>query len=132
MEPGRTILDAAKLAGKEIPTLCHHPAIPPAGACRICVVEIVAGDRPGLVPACAYPAKDEMDIQTRSERVLQSRRMTLQLMLARSPGSEVIREMAREHGIKELLFPEQNGERGDDCIMCGLCVRLCQQIVDIL
>ncbi|MHC4520704.1 MAG: 2Fe-2S iron-sulfur cluster-binding protein, partial [Planctomycetota bacterium] len=129
VEPGRTILDAAKLAGKEIPTLCHHPAVPPAGACRICVVEIVAGDRPGLVPACAYPAKDEMDIQTHSERVLQSRRMTLQLLLARSPNSEVIREMAKEHGIEGLPFPEQTGENGDDCIMCGLCVRLCQQII---
>lgn len=129
VEPGQTILAAAKVANKEIPTLCHHPAVPPAGACRICVVEIVAGDRPGLVPACAYPAKDGLEIQTRSDRVLQSRRMTLQLMLARSPGAEVIREMAKEHGIKELPFPEQTGEKGDNCIMCGLCVRLCQQII---
>ena len=62
VDQGKTILDAAKLAGREIPTLCHHPAVRPAGACRICVVEIVAGGRPGLVPACAYPAMDEMEI----------------------------------------------------------------------
>ena len=55
-EDGQTILDVAKLAGIEIPTLCYHPAIPPAGACRVCVVEITGGGRPGLVPACAYPA----------------------------------------------------------------------------
>jgi len=131
VEKGRTILDAAKSAGKEIPTLCHHPAVPPASACRICVVEIVAGDKPGLVPACAYPAKDGMEIQTRSERVLKSRRMTLQLLMARSPGSDVIREMAKEYGIAKPSFPEKarTGDRRDECIMCGLCVRLCQQII---
>jgi len=98
VEPGQTILAAAKLVSKEIPTLCHHPAVLPAGACRICVVEIVGGDRLGLVPACAYPAKDGMEIQTSSERVMQSRKMTLQLMLARSPGAEVIREILKGKG----------------------------------
>ncbi len=126
VEQGQTLLEAAKLAGIEIPTLCYHPVVPPAGACRICVVEIIAGDRPGLVPACAYPAKDGLEIQTRSERVLQSRRMTLQLLLARSPGSEVIREMAKEYGAEEHPSFER---KDDDCIMCGLCVRLCQQII---
>ncbi|MCF7976297.1 MAG: (2Fe-2S)-binding protein [Phycisphaerae bacterium] len=132
VEPGKTILDAAKSLGKVIPTLCYHPAVPAAGACRICVVEVVAGDRPGLVPACAYPAKEGMDIQTQSDRVMQSRRMTLQLLLARSPGAEVIQDMARDHGITENPFPErakQTGDKSEKCIMCGLCVRLCQQII---
>ncbi len=57
-EAGHTILDAAKSLGIEIPTLCHHRAVPPAGACRICVVEITAGARPGLVPSCAYPVQE--------------------------------------------------------------------------
>ena len=101
-DQGQTILTVAKSLGIEIPTLCYHPAIPSAGACRICVVEITAGGRPGLVPACAYPAQNGLEIQTSSEKVLQSRRMTLQLLLARSPGAEVIRELAKQYGVEEL------------------------------
>ena len=124
-QQGQTILEAAKALGIEIPTLCHHPAVPPAGACRICVVEISAGARPGLVPACAYPVQEGLEIQTGSERVRQSRRMTLQLLLARSPGAQVIRELAEEYGAKALPLEKKD----DNCIMCGLCVRVCQQIV---
>ena len=83
---GRTVLDAAKILGIDIPTLCHHPAVPPAGSCRICVVEVVAGGRPGLVPACAYPAQEGLEILTASEKVITSRKMTLALLLARAPA----------------------------------------------
>jgi len=96
-QPGQTILAAAKSLGIEIPTLCYHKAIPAAGACRICVVEVKAGARPGLVPACAYPAQEGLVIETGSKRVLDSRRMTLALLLARSPDAEVIQRLAREY-----------------------------------
>ncbi|NIA07804.1 MAG: 4Fe-4S dicluster domain-containing protein [Actinobacteria bacterium] len=124
-EAGQTILDVAKSLSIEIPTLCYHPAVPSAGACRICVVEITAGARGGLVPACSYPAQDGLEIQTDSERVRQSRKMTLQLLLARSPGAKIIREMAEQYGCEELPLERKD----DDCIMCGLCVRVCQQII---
>ena len=124
-EAGQTILDAAKTLGIEIPTLCYHPAVPSAGACRICVVEITAGARPGLVPACASPAQQGLEVQTNSERVMQSRKMTLQLLLARSPGAKIIREMAKEYGCEDLPLETKD----DACIMCGLCVRVCQQII---
>jgi len=97
-DEGMTILEAAQQAGIHIPTLCHHPAVPPAGACRICVVEIKSGHRPGLVPACSYPAEDGLAIETHSERVLNSRRMTLSLMLLRAPKAELIQKMAEEYG----------------------------------
>ncbi len=122
---GQTILDVARELSIEIPTLCHHKAIPPTGACRICVVEITAGARPGLVPACAYPAQDGLEIQTDSERVRESRRMTLQLLEARCPEAKVIQEMAAEYGALDLPL-----ERKDEkCIMCGLCVRVCKEII---
>jgi len=125
-EEGQTVLDAAKSLGIEIPTLCHHPAIPPAGACRICVVEIVAGGRPGLVPACAFPALDGLEIETHSDPVMDSRRMTLQLLLARSPKAEIIRKLAKEYGVE----PRPSlASQDDDCIMCGLCVRACQLVM---
>ncbi len=125
VDQGQTILTAAKAAGVEVPTLCHHPAVPPAGACRICVVEITGGGQGGLVPACAYPAQEGLEIETRSERVMRSRKMTLQLLLARSGGAKVIQDLAAEYGAKVMPFEKLD----DDCIMCGLCVRVCQQII---
>ena len=125
VEEGQTLLDAAKLVGAEIPTLCYHRAIPPAGACRICVVEVTGGGRPGLVPACAYPAQQGLVIKTASERVMRSRRMTLQLMLARSGDSDVIRDMAAGHGVETTTFQGKD----EKCIMCGLCVRVCSEII---
>jgi len=125
IEEGRTVLDAATAAGIPIPTLCFHRAAPAAGACRICVVEIKAGGRPGLVPACSYPAQDGLEIETRSERVVLSRRMTLQLMLARSPEAEVVQKLAEEYGAVELPFERKN----EKCILCGLCVRVCREVI---
>jgi len=146
VEDGQTVLDAANALGIEIPTLCYHRAVPSAGACRICVVEIKAGGRPGLVPACSYPAQDGLEIETGSERVLESRRMTLGLLRARAPDAEVIQEMAEQYGVEPLPFesPPPHGRDGDGaqgdekaaepcaanrCIMCGLCVRVCREVI---
>ena len=126
VEEGQSLLAAAKLLGFDIPTLCYHPAIPPAGACRVCVVEIVGGGRPGLVPACAYPAQDGLEVQTASELVMESRRMTIGLLLARSPEAEIIQAMAKEYGVDDVSSLEG---KNDACIMCGLCVRACQKVM---
>jgi len=143
VEEGKTLLDAAKDLNIEIPTLCHHWAVPEAGACRICVVEIKAGGRPGLVPACAYPAQDGLEIETYSERVVKSRRMTLALMRSRAPKAKVIQEMAEQyqlppmtlkpspHSTSDESAPEDTLEACDNelCIMCGLCVRVCREVI---
>jgi len=125
VQDGQTVLSAAKALGIVIPTLCHHRAVPAAGACRICVVEVKAGGRPGLVPACAYPAQDGLVIETDSERVRQSRRMTIQLMMARCPEAKVVRELAEQYGATDLPFEKKN----EKCIMCGLCVRVCKEMI---
>ena len=104
VDEGKTILEAAKELGIEIPTLCHHRAIPPAGACRVCMVEVKAGGRPGLVPACAYPAMDGLDIETQSDRAVESRALTLELMLAKCPDVEIVKEMAKQHGVNSTPF----------------------------
>ena len=143
VEKGKTLLDAAKNLNIEIPTLCHHWAVPEAGACRICVVEVKAGGRPGLVPACAYPAEDGLVIETYSDRVVQSRRMTLALMRTRAPKSPVIQEMAEKYQLPPVTLSspshsasdEHTSEdtvdscRADLCIMCGLCVRVCREVI---
>ncbi len=79
-EPGQTILEAAEACGVSIPTLCHLKGTTPTGACRICLVE-VKGART-LLPACATPVSAGMDVKTHSQKVIEARRMILQLMLA--------------------------------------------------
>ena len=141
-EEGQTILNAAMALGIELPTLCFHRAVPPAGACRVCVVEVKSGGRPGLVPACSYPALDGLVIETNSTLVMASRQMTLKLLLARCPESEVVKDLAKQHGVDSTPFEPLDiqktaaDEEGDAtaanahlCILCGLCVRICGEII---
>ncbi|HVP17551.1 MAG TPA: 4Fe-4S binding protein [Spirochaetia bacterium] len=122
-ERGQTILEAARAAGIGIPTLCHHSAVEPYGACRLCIVEITAHGRSRLVTSCNYEAAEGLVVQTASERVTKSRRMTLELLLARCPEVEAIQRLARAHGVKDSRFPPDK----EDCILCGLCVRICRE-----
>ena len=128
VEPETTILRAAQQLGISIPTLCYHPAIDSYGACRVCMVEVKEGKWSRMVTSCNYPIrKDGLEVETRSERALRTRRLVLELMLARCPGVEVVRELAREAGVEESRFPEEDGS--EKCILCGLCVNVCSQVV---
>ena len=80
VEPGTTILQAAKSIGIKIPTLCYLKDINEIGACRVCVVE-VKGAR-NLVASCVYPVNEGMEVFTNSERVLQARKTTIELLLS--------------------------------------------------
>ena len=82
-KPGTTILEAAQAAGERIPTLCHIKELFPSGACRICVVEVKG--KPNLTPSCAFPVEEGMEIQTRSPRVINARRVIIELLLASHP-----------------------------------------------
>jgi len=126
---GETILEAARRHGIGIPTLCHHEAVEPWGGCRLCVVEITKKEWKGwsrLVTACLYPVESGLEVETDSESVMESRRTTLDLLLARCPETPRIREMAAEYGIEETSF--QKREDPDNCILCGLCVRICAEL----
>lgn len=124
VEEGTTLLAAADKVGINIPTLCSHKALSPYGACRICMVEIVEGGRPGLVASCQYRASDGLVIQTDSEKVHKTRRTMLELALAKSPDAEDVQKLAKEYGVGEPRFQRK---KHDDCILCGLCVRMCQE-----
>jgi formate dehydrogenase major subunit len=80
VEVGTTVLDAAKKAGVNIPTLCHHPKLHPYGACRLCLVE-VQGSRT-LLPSCTTPAADNMIVQTETERVKKARKFVLSMIFS--------------------------------------------------
>ncbi len=105
---GSTILEAARYAGVEIPTLCFLKDINEIGACRICVVE-ATGAR-GLVTACVYPVTEGMEIQTNTEKVQKARKTTLELILSthekkclscvRSGDCE-LQKLCRDYGVED-------------------------------
>lgn len=125
VEEGATILEAAQKLEIEIPTLCHHQALKPYGACRVCLVEIIKGSRPGLVASCTYPAEEGLVTKTDTERVRKARRLSIELLLAHCPTSEKVREIALKLGVKKTRFKEEK----EECILCGLCVRVCEEMI---
>ncbi|MCC6749904.1 MAG: (2Fe-2S)-binding protein [Deltaproteobacteria bacterium] len=146
--PGETLLEVARRAGREIPTLCHDPRLAPAGACRSCLVE-VAGQR-RLAPSCATPASSGLEVQTASERVLRHRRALFALYLADHPAagetdrvlspSEVHTWAAATAAPTDWprLAPQRAGRDGDRnpyirfrpelCILCARCTRYCEEV----
>ena len=148
---GSTILEAARLAHIEIPTLCFLKEINEIGACRICVVE-VKGAR-SLVASCVYPISEGMEIKTNSPKVLDSRRKTLQLLLSNHErkclscvrsGNCELQQLAKELGVEDEDY--YNGEKTpsciDDsavhmirdnskCILCRRCTAVCEKVQGI-
>jgi formate dehydrogenase alpha subunit len=144
---GMTILELAREAGVEIPTLCHSPHVAPFGACRVCLVEDEA--RHALVASCVTPIAPGMTIRTDSPLVLETRRTVVELLLSSHPEACVLcdkgnacalRALAADLGIGDIdmdrirrfseietanAFIERDLTK---CIMCGLCVRACQEI----
>ena len=125
--PNQTILEVAREQGFFIPTLCHHEALEPFGACRLCVVEVQTNTTWRLVTSCTYPCSDGLVVQTDSEGVLRSRRMTVELMMASASQVPLIQQLAEEFEVGPPRFTMPQS----DCILCGLCVRACKEIVGV-
>jgi len=124
---GKTILEAAREAGIQIPTLCHSDALEDVGACRLCVVEITHDDWKGwkgLVTACLYPVEEGLEVTTDNAEVQRARKTVLDLLLARCPTSDVIRRLAAEYGVTQTSY--KPSDLKTTCILCGLCVRVCE------
>jgi NADH dehydrogenase/NADH:ubiquinone oxidoreductase subunit G len=125
VEEGKTILQVALDEGIKIPTLCYHKELTAYGSCRLCLVEVVAGGRPGLEAACIYKVTEGLEVKTDTERVKNVRKIVFELLMARCPDAEKIKKLAAEYGVGETrikLEPKEN------CILCGLCVRVCAEI----
>jgi len=123
VEKGSTILEAAQFIGFPIPTLCHLEGLTPYGACRLCVVEIGEGERAKLVSSCTYPAEEGLKVKTASARVMRARKMVIELLLASCPQSKIIQDIASQHDVRQQRFKQEY----EDCILCGLCVRMCNE-----
>jgi formate dehydrogenase major subunit len=145
--PGQTILEVAADNGIRIPTLCHLKGCTPAGACRICLVE-VTGAR-ALVPACSTPAEKGMIVSTNTDRIHKARRLNTELLLASGrhncitcerSGNCTLQDLAYHYGVDALRFestpqPFATEEANpfivrdfSKCILCGRCVQACQEV----
>ena len=142
---GSTILAAARMANIEIPTLCFLNEINEIGACRICVVELSNGR---VVTSCVYPAEDGMEVYTRSPRILEYRKKTLQLLLSNHrreclscvrSGHCELQQLCQELGVEDEKFYDgvKNQYEIDDsaphmvrdnskCILCRRCTAVCE------
>jgi len=147
---GETILDVLNRNGIKVPTLCHMKNFFPSGACRMCVVE---NEKTGkLVTSCSYPVEEGMQIQTHSRRVVESRKMIVELLLSNHPddclycvrnGNCNLQDLAVEHhvterqimGVKNDLHKDLSSPSitrdPDKCILCGRCVRVCEEVMGV-
>src|SRR6266511_6053354 len=138
IDQGKTLLEAARENGIDIPTICFHEATTANALCRICVVE-VEGQRV-LQPACIVQAANNMKVQTRSEKVIRSRKTILEMLASTMDLSEAadIQAMMNEYGVDMNRFPDaerREVEVKDDnpmyvrdyskCLLCWRCVQVC-------
>lgn len=147
---GETILEALERNGIKVPTLCHMPGLNPTGSCRMCVVE-VEGKR-NLITACSYPVEEWMKIKTHSPRVVNARKTNVELLLSNHPddclycernGNCELQLFAEQLNVRERRFIGKKNKYKTDpsgssivrdpakCIVCGRCVRTCDEIVGV-
>jgi len=87
-------------------------------------VEVEAGGRTNLVAACLHPVEENLVVRTRSEKVIKTRKMILELMLAHAPEAGVLQDLAQDYGADKARFEKEPSF----CILCGLCVRYCAEV----
>ena len=141
-----TVIEAADLAGIRIPQLCYHPELTPAGACRVCLVEIEKAR--GLGAACVYPVADGMIVHTNTQKLRDLRRFVVELMLANHPSDCLLcqknqncelQKIAADLGVREVPYKGAMRDHPMDannpslvrdpnkCILCGRCIRACHE-----
>jgi len=142
-----TVLEAARSAGIHIPTLCHHAELSPVGSCRVCLVEVDGVNDP--VASCMTKVQDGMAVQTDSERLRSVRRAMVELLLVDHPlecpvcdkaGECELQDIVHELGLMEPQYEPIGIEREinevnafigrypNRCIVCGRCVRACEEV----
>ncbi|MBU1299382.1 MAG: (2Fe-2S)-binding protein [Bacteroidetes bacterium] len=118
-----TILDAARFLGLEIPTLCHHDGLSEWGGCRLCIVEIGDKLNPIIVTSCTYPVQEGLVVRTATKKIIETRKVILELLIAQCPTSKTLQDLAAKMGLTRVRFKP----KWEDCIYCGLCVRMCEE-----
>lgn len=147
---GETILSALYRNGIKVPTLCNMKDLSPTGACRVCVVEVEGKEN--LVTSCSYPVEEFMKIKTHSPRVVKARKTLVELLLSNHPddclycernGCCELQDLAIDLNIRERRISGKKSRHKLDlsspsivrdpakCILCGRCVRVCDEIQSV-
>ncbi|MCE5278503.1 MAG: NADH-dependent [FeFe] hydrogenase, group A6 [Planctomycetaceae bacterium] len=144
---GETLLTALRREGIHVPTLCHMEGLPPSGACRLCVVEMSPAGN--LVSSCSFPVAAGMKVRTKSPKVIEARKMIVELLLSSHPddclyctrsGKCDLQALAQDLGVRQRQHVAKRAPQDmdvsspsivrdpDKCILCGRCVRVCEEV----
>ncbi|MBM3701708.1 MAG: 2Fe-2S iron-sulfur cluster binding domain-containing protein [Actinobacteria bacterium] len=124
IDKGNTLMQAAKKLGIHIPALCYHEKIKPHGACRLCIVEVERKGKSKIVASCAFPAEEGLIVRTESPKVEQIRKNLVELYIALFPFNSEIKRLAKKFGLVATRYKKEYNY----CILCGLCVRYCEEV----
>ncbi len=124
IEKGSTLMQAAKKLGIHIPSLCYHEKIKPHGACRLCIVEIEKRGKSKIVASCAFPVEEGLIVHTESPKVEQIRKNLVELYMALFPFNLEIKRLVKKYELVSTRYKKEYNY----CILCGLCVRYCEEV----
>jgi len=124
IDKGNTLMQAAKKLGIHIPALCYHEKIKPHGACRLCIVEVERKGKSKIVASCAFPAEEGLIVRTESPKVEQIRKNLVELYVALFSFNPEIKRLAKKFGLVATRYKKEYNY----CILCGLCVRYCEEV----
>jgi len=130
---GMTVLESAREAGIEIPTLCYHEKLEPYGVCRICSVEVEKKGKTRIVASCGFPVEQGLVVRTRSPRIDKIRKVIIELVAPTTMvDGEVageIKKIGNEYGADIHRFESRFRAKPTRCILCGRCVRYCDEVI---
>ena len=150
VEPGTTILEAARQVSVHIPTLCKHPDLDATAACGMCIVRVTGSSK--MLRACCTPVEQEMEITTENPEIIQVRRTVIEMILSKHPNECLtcgrnqnceLQTLAADFGLREICLdsivpdlPLDDSTKAvvldpRKCITCGRCIQVCQQIQDV-
>lgn len=148
---GETILQVLNREGISVPTLCHMKNLMPSGACRICLVE-AENFNGQLIPSCSYPVHDGLIIKTHSQKVVEARKMIIEMLLSNHPDDCLycvrnynceLQKLSLELNVHERRIRGKKNVQNKDkssvsierdpekCILCGRCVRMCEEVIGV-
>jgi len=131
-DEGEILLGVAVRNKIAIPHLCYEPSLNPYGACRLCIVEVVKRGKREMTTSCTLRAAEGLEVVTDTLEVVKHRNILFELYLAEAPKSEYIKKMAARHGVTKTRFLKKldaTDSLGNKCVLCGLCVRACNEIM---